>query len=271
MSTHIPSRKPKGSSTGGQFAATERAEADVDLSGPAQPDPVEPLGVDEWVVREDLGVRVSFTDIGEGYFGEHDEDDPDDAALLRLDVQVRGNHPHAATDDEADADEGGTWYWAQGDSSLCTNIRRDHATPEQLRRLAGQVLDRADGTHSPGGRSISGVVKEFEGATENDAPRGDLDTLTVAERTAVMTRAYDSGMPETVEWCDTCEDHEGHAAIHRPHEDNQHCLGCEDRKIADYEASTDWGDAVVPDAPGAFVDKHGIDRTPGQTPSRGHL
>ncbi len=149
----------------GQYETKPQGEYDGVL-----PDGVTTLAVDQWVVDEDAGIRVSFTDIGEGWNGDFDEDDPDDAALLRIDVQLRGTHPHASLDDDADEDENGVWYWAQGDSSLCTNVERDRVTPQQLRRLADLAMADLKET-SVNGWSVSGRVKSFESLTIADAGR----------------------------------------------------------------------------------------------------
>lgn len=46
---------------------------------------------DEWepVIIYDDSLKVAFADIGEGYNGDYDPDNPEDAPLLRLDIMIK--------------------------------------------------------------------------------------------------------------------------------------------------------------------------------------
>ena len=65
-------------------------------------------------------VRVTLEDIGEGIFGEYDENDPNDRPLLRFDVYKRCENPSDIT---------GEWE-AIDDGSYCTNIHAESSWNE---------------------------------------------------------------------------------------------------------------------------------------------
>lgn len=106
--------------------------------------------VDQWMPSIDEYVRASFTYIGEGYEGDYEEDDASDAALLRLDIQIAGTLPMA---DDLD----GRWAWPQGEGSICTHVRLDHATPADLERLLSEAIAEARTLVESGG-SFSGLL-----------------------------------------------------------------------------------------------------------------
>jgi len=70
------------------------------------------------------GVRVDFVNLGEGYFGDYDMEDPEDVNLLRFDVY------HF---------EDGEWV-AVDDSSYCTQIPAETQT-ENLYDLLQIIMD----------------------------------------------------------------------------------------------------------------------------------
>jgi len=82
-------------------------------------------------------VRVSWVNLGEGWSGDYNEDDPDDENLLRFDVERR-----------AGEDEFGVEWEAVDDASYCTAVRAD-TNPEALmlglRAIMGYVKDKVEG------------------------------------------------------------------------------------------------------------------------------
>lgn len=211
------------------------------------------LRVDEWVTSEKDGIRVSFTDIGEGVHGDYDETDPTDVALLRLDVQVRPEHPQAEPHDEAEPG----WHWVQGETSLCTNVERDNVTPEQMRRLLGGV--RADLIAAgAGGSSLSGITKGFESMTTRDAARGESDSPTGTEIAKVIAERAGA---EAVDWCDDCDTHTAHHRGHAPYSNALSCMDCDENGPKDDSHLAD-GPAAAP----SYVNEHGLDLAPGQSP-----
>lgn len=96
----------------------------------------QPVLLDEWVTREKDGVRVLFTFENEGTKGRFDPDDPDDAALLRLYVQVRTESTIAGTDSQEPG-----WSWPKSGDTICTSIERDAVSPTHLRKLLSGVAD----------------------------------------------------------------------------------------------------------------------------------
>ena len=77
-------------------------------------------------------VKVTLTNIGEGLFGDYDENDPQDIPLLRFDVYKRYDGPYTVADYEAGRGE----YWdAIEDASYCTNMRADAPFDEAISAL----------------------------------------------------------------------------------------------------------------------------------------
>ncbi|GAB2733417.1 hypothetical protein [Nocardioides pakistanensis] len=99
------------------------------VPAPKVNDGTTPYRLDESV--QDGPVRVAFTDLGEGYSGDYDEDDPDDEPLLRLDTAVRAD---AGVDGEYVFTDTDGAEWVNPDSySWCTNISRDRTSPADQR------------------------------------------------------------------------------------------------------------------------------------------
>jgi hypothetical protein len=184
------------------------------------------LKVDEWVVDEDKGIRLAFTNLDEGWDGDYDETDPEDDNLLRLDVQVRREHPLADLDEpfDADADE---WYLPVNGGSMCTAVRADKTTPEQLRRLTREAMSRlAD--DGPTNTVMDGLSR----LTDIDAPAYQCDYPNAETVKAMMNGLhYDVGAAETIGWCDSHDSYQGHAVNPSNPYKTSDCLACEDRKI----------------------------------------
>lgn len=124
---------------------------------------------------------------------------------------------------------------------------------------SSHVLRCVDGYQK---RVMDGEAVEVIRADENGIP-----AISSTIHAAVMNKPYDSGTPEYVDWCDGCGEHAGFSVANdRPDGHNEICHGCEDRKIADYEPPT-WGS----DESSSYVNEHGVDMTPGQTPTAGAL
>jgi hypothetical protein len=83
-------------------------------------------------------VCVSWVELGEGYNGDYDEEDPEDVELLRFDVLVRGPliELHGLESERAY----GEWANAR-DSSYCTLFPVE-STPEQRERGLHIIMDR---------------------------------------------------------------------------------------------------------------------------------
>lgn len=87
-----------------------------------------------WVTSSDGTVRACFTFIGEGYDGDYDETDPDDAALYRLDVNVA--EPHLEVLDVEDLGNGEDAGWGYpSDGSICTHVRVDDLSEADAHEL----------------------------------------------------------------------------------------------------------------------------------------
>ena len=75
-------------------------------------------------------VKVCWANIGEGYEGDYDEDDPEDENLLRYDVYVYDTY-------NEDCEEG---YWrAIDDASYCTYVSAD-TDNETLMKLLNVLM-----------------------------------------------------------------------------------------------------------------------------------
>jgi hypothetical protein len=86
------------------------------------------------------GRKVEWIDIGEGWSGDYDPDDPDDIALLRFDV-LELQQVHEPT--HADDDEAHEWV-AMDDASYCTMMPADSSEAD-LRRAAEIIMDATYG------------------------------------------------------------------------------------------------------------------------------
>ena len=75
--------------------------------------------------------KVEFSDIGEGFNGDYNPDDPDDVSLLRLDIQVRPSH-EMAEPGYSSCDDG--WVPMRR-GSYCTNVPSSTPLAEQKRLL----------------------------------------------------------------------------------------------------------------------------------------
>lgn len=89
--------------------------------------------------------KVEFSDLGEGYNGDYNEDDPSDVSLLRLDILVHPSHEMAETGYSSLDDE---WVPMRR-GSYCTYV--PHYTPvaeqQRLLRVAEELLVRATPPH----------------------------------------------------------------------------------------------------------------------------
>jgi len=93
---------------------------------------------EEYNVYEKNGLRVEWVELGEGYDGDYDENDPEDEELLRFDVYVR-IHPD---DDNPEweyhggfiADDGTKWSGVK-DGSYCTRVPASTSEEHRLELL----------------------------------------------------------------------------------------------------------------------------------------
>lgn len=113
-------------------------------------------------------VQVSLECIGEGYNGDYNEKDPEDARLLRMDVSIL----RSVKNDYAE-DGGGTWK-SMLDSSYCTNLRADDkATAEKaLRFIMSEVKDSC-----LSGRSIKRICERLSHLSASDFDKEGNCTL----------------------------------------------------------------------------------------------
>lgn len=77
-------------------------------------------------------VKVEWVELGEGWSGDYDEDDPDDEELLRFDVSIW-------RPDCDDVPDSGDWH-DPGDASYCTRFPVS-ATPEQRKAGLELIMD----------------------------------------------------------------------------------------------------------------------------------
>lgn len=112
------------------------------------------IALNEWLTDEAAGVRVCFTDIGEGLCGEWDDTDPDDMPLLRLDVQVRDWHDQAG-EDATLYDPTATGWTLPHEWTMCTHVHAD-TDPATLHGLLTHALSRLSGASS-----IKGTLDEL--------------------------------------------------------------------------------------------------------------
>lgn len=75
------------------------------------------------VVERD-GIRVEWVDLGEGWSGDWDEDDPDDEPLLRFDVYIHKDRLEELVGYNAEPcfSEGYEGWYSPQDSSYCTRM-----------------------------------------------------------------------------------------------------------------------------------------------------
>ena len=82
------------------------------------------LGYDEELELIKDDVKVAWINLGEGFQGDYDENDPEDENLLRFDVYVK---------------EDGDWV-AVDDASYCTQVSAKTSNKD-LNRLLGVLMD----------------------------------------------------------------------------------------------------------------------------------
>lgn len=82
------------------------------------------------VIRDNL--RVDWSELGEGYSGDYNPNDPDDVELLRFDVFVWSDETHEWRD--------------PGDVSYCTRFPAS-ATPEQRQKALVYIMDELEPNH----------------------------------------------------------------------------------------------------------------------------
>lgn len=76
-------------------------------------------------------VRVAWVELGEGWSGDYNPDDPDDEELLRFDVYIKAS----------EASQSENWWWEQiEDASYCTRFPAS-ATPEQRAKGLEIIMD----------------------------------------------------------------------------------------------------------------------------------
>ncbi|KQP62901.1 hypothetical protein [Nocardioides sp. Leaf285] len=143
------------------------------------------LEVGEWVVDERHGVRVRLSDRGEGRNGSYAPDNPADARLLRVDVQVRPEHPDASGAPVAES----SGPWASARATALTRVRADHVTGEQRRRLVRRVLSEAV-DHTAHGVPIRDAVETCAHLSDTDIPRYASDDPTADERVTAALREH---------------------------------------------------------------------------------
>ncbi len=99
---------------------------------------------DDHMVYEHEGIRVSWVDLGEGWGGEYNEDDPNDQPLLRFDVELhRAWFPVEAWGGRC---VHGDWFMPQ-DASYCTRMPAD--SPPEVLRAGLEYLWTAVNNRSP--------------------------------------------------------------------------------------------------------------------------
>lgn len=92
---------------------------------------------DEWFYSANGLARACFTDIGEGYEGDYDASDPDDAPLYRLDVNVAAAYAEQTWAEETDDP---AWVYPS-DGSICTHVEIDAHDPAVLIDLLTYAAD----------------------------------------------------------------------------------------------------------------------------------
>jgi len=91
-------------------------------------------------------VTVEFVDLGEGWNGDYNPDDPNDREFLRLDVLISSQFAEQINHDETDDPR---WIYPQ-DGSICTGVSKD-TTVEQakahLQTALDEITDLIDSGH----------------------------------------------------------------------------------------------------------------------------
>ena len=119
----------------------------------------EQTGNDEIVaIMHDDVIKVEFINIGEGYNGDYNPEDLEDAELLRFAVYIQRD----CSDDELDEDDG--WVEVE-DSSYCTCIQAD-TDKDKIYKAINVIFDeyknhvthiRNDGSVKKLGESLSWI------------------------------------------------------------------------------------------------------------------
>lgn len=91
-----------------------------------------------YVTSDDGKVRACFIYIGEGYNGEFDETDPDDAALYRLDIEVSAGYADKTWAEPTDDPD---WVYPAG-GSICTSVEMDKVDNATCLDLLGYAANQ---------------------------------------------------------------------------------------------------------------------------------
>lgn len=121
----------------------------------ANPSNDKPYADDEWFYSDNGQARACFTDLGEGYEGDYDETDPDDAPLYRLDVNVAAEHSDAVRGEEVDGEP--EWVYP-ADGSICTQVVIENHGPEELIALLVYAANRIADAVTSGTTSVKGAM-----------------------------------------------------------------------------------------------------------------
>ena len=108
--------------------------------------------------------RVIFEDIGEGYNGEYDSEDP---PLLRFLVE-------RFVPDKKET-LGGLWEQID-DASYCTNLNADNVTTEQAKKAAKLIMDLVMSTIKAG-ESVKKLCDKLSWIESSDIEAGTLARL----------------------------------------------------------------------------------------------
>ena len=100
------------------------------------------------IMHDDV-IKVEFIDIGEGYNGDYDPEDPEDAELLRFDVYIQRD----CSDDKLGEDDD-EWVEVE-DSSYCTYIHAD-TDKDKIEKAISVIFDEYKNcaTHIRNGGSV---------------------------------------------------------------------------------------------------------------------
>ena len=113
----------------------EPKEAQPDADDTDEPYVLKDVDSDTPVSIRNSRLRVDWINLGEGYSGDYNEDDPDDENLLRFDV-------YAAADPDPNNELDDGWVMVE-DASYCTQVPAS-TDPEELERLLRAIFDRYD-------------------------------------------------------------------------------------------------------------------------------
>lgn len=89
--------------------------------------------------------KVTFSDCGEGYWGDYNPDDPDDVGLLRFDVYYR----------QPDG-----WWEPANDASYCTQVPIE-TEPATVERLLAVILTEVHGKVDAHGGGVKKVCERL--------------------------------------------------------------------------------------------------------------